>query len=99
MEAFAHQMQNAVPRFTGPYTSNVNDLLPTYILVLATVVVLYIFMGPGGYGAGRAKRDSLYGLEHGRLNMAARPTTMWMNIGFWFVQETFPREAMTRARL
>lgn len=27
----------------------------------------------------------LYGLDHGKLNINAKPSTMWMNVGFWYV--------------
>lgn len=29
--------------------------------------------------------SAIYGLDHGRLNMALPPPTMWMNMGYWEV--------------
>lgn len=33
-------------------------------------------------GTGKRKRDALYGLQHGRLNIPL-PPSMWMNMGYW----------------
>lgn len=83
MEAVASGMKSSVHRVTGAFASN--DLFPTLLLALATIVVLYLLlMSPRDY-AGETRDAGLYGLEHGRLNIVAKPTTMWMNIGFWFV--------------
>jgi hypothetical protein len=35
----------------------------------------------------RADRESLYGLQHGRLHLQV-PTPMWMNMGYWGVGDT-----------
>ena len=33
----------------------------------------------------RDRRDSVYGLDHGRLHLKI-PTCMWMNMGYWTVR-------------
>lgn len=30
--------------------------------------------------------SAVYGLDHGRLNVALPPSTMWMNMGYWKVR-------------
>ncbi|RMD42150.1 hypothetical protein DV735_g3014, partial [Chaetothyriales sp. CBS 134920] len=34
--------------------------------------------------------NSIYGLDHGRLNLVVPPPTMWMNMGYWELTSEFP---------
>lgn len=40
---------------------------------------------------GKPRKD-IYGLDHAVLNMQLPPQSMWMNVGYWEVSDTFARK-------
>jgi hypothetical protein len=42
-------------------------------------------------GALRKSRANVYGLDHAVLNIQLPPQTMWMNMGYWEVNELKPQ--------
>ncbi|KAJ4407472.1 hypothetical protein N0V82_009913 [Gnomoniopsis sp. IMI 355080] len=78
----AHILQMSEPHDSGV-------LLPAAVLLMLTVIAFRLLATSQNH-ASDTQGTRLYGLDHGRLNITAKPTTMWMNIGFWKDTADFP---------
>lgn len=70
-----------------PFARNADVVLSMLSLAVAVFAVYKIVSGGSRSSSTATKRQDnmLYGVEHGKLNIVAKPATMWMNIGFWCV--------------
>lgn len=78
--------RTGLPAGSDPFGADADACLGLVSVAVAMFACFQIARGAEPSRDARSKQDQrLYGLEHGRLNMVATPTTMWMNIGFWCV--------------
>src|ERR1700761_372739 len=77
-EAIASFRRGVISHFMCLITGIALGALARYLLYLRSSVL------PNGYDDGL--RKTVYGLDHGRLNVQLPPPTMWMNMGYWEVR-------------